>query len=652
MIGEADLLARFEVVNRLRDDEWMVRCRSHPDERRPSLHVTRRQDRWLLYCFAGCAYDEVREAADLTAEDLGAAPNGREPVAIYVYTDEEGRPLFEVGRFEPKRFLQRRPGRDDWKGGVAGVRRVLYRLPKVIAAIERGAVVYVVEGEKDVHAMERANAVATTMPGGTGGGWRDEYTATLTGANVIVVADNDEPGRAHAADVVRRLTGSARSLRALTPSPAHKDVSEHLRAGLGLDRLEAVEEGARADDTSADDGRTPPSDLAARLQASRVDLVNYVVPAEPPYLPGLERMMERGARALCAAPAKAGKSVAWLVAAVDIVLAGGTVVILDRENGATEYARRLADITAARGCTAADLAALSSRLRYHAWPVLKLSDKATIADAFAGADLVIFDSSRKHTSALGLAEDKSDDYAKFTDAMLDPLARAGIATLVLDNTGWEEKGRPRGSTAKVDLVDVVLILEKVREFDRRHQGLLRLRIRDGRSGSLGGPWEMTIGGGAFGHWKPKTQEEAAVRAAAEAKERFRAACAEVLAERRTLGREPLLTAVRERGLSFGNSQAHEWLADLASDPASGFVHNGLEGRNSGYENPAGNTSAGLRPGSPRKPGRPAPSPKEGAGFGNPAGQADGRVSMTGDELPLASPEEEARIARLKNEEGS
>ena len=46
------------------------------------------------------------------------------------------------------------------------MRRVLYRLPQVIAAKTAAETIYVVEGEKDVHAIERVDGVATCNPGG------------------------------------------------------------------------------------------------------------------------------------------------------------------------------------------------------------------------------------------------------------------------------------------------------------------------------------------------------------------------------------------------------------------------------------------------------------------------------------------------------
>jgi hypothetical protein len=198
MISEHDLLERFERVECQKDSDWLVTCPAH-DDGRPSLHVTRKTnpDRWLLHCFAGCAEADVCRLLGLTTEDLGPSLKSREPVAVYVYTDELAVPLFEVGRFEPKKFLQRLPGRTDWKGGIGKVRRVLYRLPTLTTAIAAGRRIWIVEGEKDVHALEAVGEVATCNPGGAGK-WRAEYAEPFRGAMVTIIADRDPAGRAHA----------------------------------------------------------------------------------------------------------------------------------------------------------------------------------------------------------------------------------------------------------------------------------------------------------------------------------------------------------------------------------------------------------------------------------------------------------------------
>ncbi|HMM43749.1 MAG TPA: toprim domain-containing protein, partial [Thermomicrobiales bacterium] len=92
-----------------------------------------------------------------------------------------------------------------------GTRRVLYRLPEIVAA-DPGQRVVVVEGEKDADALAALGIVATTCAQGAGA-WRDEYSASLAGRHVAIVPDNDDAGRRHAEQVARSLAGVAASVR-------------------------------------------------------------------------------------------------------------------------------------------------------------------------------------------------------------------------------------------------------------------------------------------------------------------------------------------------------------------------------------------------------------------------------------------------------
>ena len=185
-------------------------------------------------------------------------------------------------------------------------------------------------------------------------------------------------------------------------------------------------------------------------------------------MPGADWLI-KGKRYLTVASAGIGKTLATSVVAVEIVINGGTVVVLDVENGADGYARRLEDILEAREDTKEAMSACTKRLRYYEYPALSLrwSDGEWIT-ACAGADLVIFDSSRRVLSSVGLAEDTSDDYAKFVERLIIPLNRVGITTLILDNTGHENTDRARGTKAKEDLNEVIFSLNVAEDFDAAH----------------------------------------------------------------------------------------------------------------------------------------------------------------------------------------
>lgn len=208
----------------------------------PSLSIGEDNGKVLVKCMAGCSQADV--IAALRRRNLwpGAEPEGSSHriIATYDYVDAEGRLLFQVVRFEPKGFRQRRPdGKGGWVWNLNGVEPVLYRLPDVLAAVKAGQRVYVCEGEKDADNLRALGFVATTAPMGAGK-WRSEYAEALRGAHVVILPDKDAPGRKHAQQVARSMQGVAASVRVLELPGAGKDVSDWLAAGGTREALEAM----------------------------------------------------------------------------------------------------------------------------------------------------------------------------------------------------------------------------------------------------------------------------------------------------------------------------------------------------------------------------------------------------------------------------
>lgn len=240
-----------------------ARCPAHAD-RHPSLSVSEGRDgKLLVHCHTGCAQVDVIDALRLQnlwpeppppqrlrvrrnghAADDGAyaVPErraGEREVAAYDYLDEAGRPLYQAVRFEPKTFRQRRyteTGALAW--GLNGARLVLYRLPELLAA-DPALTVFVVEGEKDADRLRAAGLVATTSVMGAGK-WEDEYAEYLKGRHVVVIPDNDRPGREHADAIVKSAIRTAASVRILTLDglPEKGDVSDWLDLGHSPEELE------------------------------------------------------------------------------------------------------------------------------------------------------------------------------------------------------------------------------------------------------------------------------------------------------------------------------------------------------------------------------------------------------------------------------
>jgi 5S rRNA maturation endonuclease (ribonuclease M5) len=173
------------------------------------------------------------------AADVRPFTNGAEILATYDYTDEHGALLFQVLRKAGKQFPQRRPdGLGGWTWNLNGTARVLYRLPN-LANDDADRTVYVVEGEKDVEALERLGHLATCNPMGAGKWGAVAVSARhhLRGRDVVVIADADEPGRKHARDVEASLRDVVRSIRVVQCPAPHKDVSDLLAAGGRLDQV-------------------------------------------------------------------------------------------------------------------------------------------------------------------------------------------------------------------------------------------------------------------------------------------------------------------------------------------------------------------------------------------------------------------------------
>jgi putative DNA primase/helicase len=233
---------------------WSAICPAH-DDHRASLSVAEGDEgRALVKCHAGCAPSAVLEAVGLTMADLMPPAdavkavdkqNGKPRiVATYEYRDERGTALFQVVRFDPKDFRQRRSdGKGGWIWNVKGVRVIPYRLPELLA--EPTSCAFVAEGEKDCDNLARLGVLATCNAGGAGK-WTREHSQHLHGRSVVVLCDNDEAGRKHGRQIAQSLQGIASSVRfvELPGLPPKGDVSNWVEAGGTREDLVRLAEAA------------------------------------------------------------------------------------------------------------------------------------------------------------------------------------------------------------------------------------------------------------------------------------------------------------------------------------------------------------------------------------------------------------------------
>jgi hypothetical protein len=168
----------------------------------------------------------------------------RQIIETYNYTDEHGTLQYQVVRYEPKGFRQRSPDPSspgDWRWNVKGVRQVPYGLLELIEARPADRVIVITEGEKDCHAA-RALGFAATCNAGGAGKWPAELTPHFAGADVVLIPDNDEPGRAHVNLVGHSLRSTAKRVRVVTlPGLEPKgDLSDWVAAGGTREQLLAL----------------------------------------------------------------------------------------------------------------------------------------------------------------------------------------------------------------------------------------------------------------------------------------------------------------------------------------------------------------------------------------------------------------------------
>jgi len=183
---------------------WIALCPFHPDQNRPNLYID--EEKGTYHCFAcnkkGFLYNpNYRKSGDRYNKNI---------VATYDYKDEQGNLLYQVVRFYPKNFSQRRPdGNNGWIWNLRGISPVLYLLPELIQSTNP---VLIAEGEKDVDNLVKWGLTATTSPMGTGK-WKVSYNKYLKDKEVILMPDHDQPGYQHCQQIGQSLQGIAGKIK-------------------------------------------------------------------------------------------------------------------------------------------------------------------------------------------------------------------------------------------------------------------------------------------------------------------------------------------------------------------------------------------------------------------------------------------------------
>ena len=383
---------------------WQARCPAHEDKN-PSLSISEGDDgRTLLHCQAGCTVEAVCAAIGIGAKDLfpvnGATVKPR-LVCAYDYHDRDGNLVFQVCRFDPKDFRQRRPdGNGGWIKDVKGFQKVLYRLPEVREAVAECLTVYLVEGEKDADALAKLGLCATCNPGGANK-WEPGYTETLTGADVVIFPDKDTPGRKHAAMVQSLLTGKANMIRVVELPDRDgrkvKDAADWIATGgtrAELERLVAI----------APDW-TPPGEVEVEAESSLPPIKNMaelladesiITPSEI-----VKGVLHKGCKLILGGSSKSKKTFTLLDLAL-AVSTGTPFWVWDTTKGRVLYLNleilepfiraRVLALAQAKGIKQADLTGFDVwNLRGHVCPAAEMVQRVNAATTDRHYSLVIVD---------------------------------------------------------------------------------------------------------------------------------------------------------------------------------------------------------------------------------------------------------------------
>lgn len=248
----------------------------------------------------------------------------------------------------------------------------------------------ITEGERDADRAVAEGYCATTAPMGAGK-WNkvaDHARQILTGADVIVVADRDQPGYAHARDIAASIGPVAKSL-VVVEALTGKDLTDHLAAGHTVEDLVEVDPVLLADEPSAPGERTDLSGVTDQWPRLTVKTLPnpFVIPSIDWHARGL---LCRPTHGELAGGEKTLKS--YLGTVIDVGLGAGLPILgrfhVDRaqkvlafpgEGGEAGHLRRVGRICHAYGISPRDL---DGRYRYvvDTAPVTSLTFRGTLAD--------------------------------------------------------------------------------------------------------------------------------------------------------------------------------------------------------------------------------------------------------------------------------
>lgn len=181
-------------------------------------------DGCLIHCFNGgdplAEKDRLRADGFLPDRQAEGELGPWRTVAAFEYADASGEVIYRTVRREPakwngpgkrpKEFRAERRESGRWVAGMGDCERIPYRLPELRQAIEAGDSVLLVEGEAKADKLAAMGFSATAIAFGCKG-WRADYARHFAGARLVILPDNDAPGRDFTRKVLADLRATSKS---------------------------------------------------------------------------------------------------------------------------------------------------------------------------------------------------------------------------------------------------------------------------------------------------------------------------------------------------------------------------------------------------------------------------------------------------------
>jgi putative DNA primase/helicase len=462
-------------------DEAAGCCQFH-DDHNPSMSINIKTGLYHCHvCGAGGDifnfYMRVKDVDFSTAlreigKIAGVVESDTKPkvVATFKYADEKGNLLYIKERVEPgrngksKEFFFKYLNDGKWVFGRNGD-PVLYRLPEII----KSKYCFIVEGEGKVDLLNSWGLTATCLDSGSNSPIKDEYIQILGSMEkVIILPDNDEPGRNYAYKFANLLHGKVNTLK-VVELPGLKESEDAIdwARNAGKEKLVEIIENTSVWVTKECDKHI----LTIPQHPIKVSTIQDMLQYERPEYLVKPIIYQKTVNLLTSLPG-VGKSISSFSIAAGVAsnkevwghfptLKNGRVLIIDEENPGSIHRSRIEKMGIDKDTPIHFIHYQSLKVDNpkHLEALIKLINEKKYV-------LVIFDALiRLHHAK----ENDADEMAKVMQAFRELIKQTDTTVLIIHHErksrDGERRERSRGSGDIVGAIDCQLVLEEGGEMD-------------------------------------------------------------------------------------------------------------------------------------------------------------------------------------------